>query len=112
MGIFGAAVKGFGMLGRKGKVSKTITSVKPKSTEGGKYKTSNLKEMGQAKRSLDRTEAAAKKTIAKAKAAGRRDIAVGSAKTLRGVKRLQRQTKVLTKAILKPENYKLTKPKK
>ena len=29
MGIFGAAKRGFGMLGRKGKVGKTITSVKP-----------------------------------------------------------------------------------
>ena len=112
MGIFGAAVKGFGMLGRKGKVSKTITSVKPKSTEGGKYKARNLKGMGRAKRSLDRTEAKAKETIAKAKAAGRRDLAVGSAKSLRDVKRAQRQSKTFTKALLKPENYKLTKPKK
>ena len=110
MGIFGAAVKGFGMLGRKGKVSKTIT-IKPKSTESGRSKTRSLKEMGQAKRSLDRTEAAAKKTIAKAKAAGRRDVAVGSAKNLRYVKRAQRQSKTFTKAILKPENYKLTKAK-
>ena len=112
MGIFGAAVKGFGMLGRKGKVSKTITSVKPKSTESGRHKISNLKEMGQAKRSLDKTEASAKKTIAKAKAVGRRDIAVSSAKNLRNVKRAQRQSKTFTKALLKPENYKLTKPKK
>ena len=111
MGIFGAAVKGFGMLGRKGKVSKTITSVKPKSTEGGRYKARNLKGIGRAKRSLDKTEAAAKETIAKAKAAGRRDIAVGSAKNLRNVKRAQRQSKTFTKAILKPENYKLTKAK-
>ena len=112
MGIFGAAVKGFGMLGRKGKVSKTIASVKPKSTEGGRYKVRNLKGMGRIKRGLDETKASTKKTIAEAKTMGRRDLAVGSAKTLRGVKRLQRQSKVLTKAILKPENYKLTKPKK
>ena len=111
MGIFGAAIKGFGMLGRKNKVSKTITSVKPKSTEGGKYKTRNLKEMGQAKRSLDKTEASAKKTIAEAKTIGRRDLAVGSAKTLGDVKRAKRQSKTFTKAILKPENYKLTKAK-
>ena len=112
MGIFGAAVRGFGMLGRKNKVSKTITSVKPKSTEGGRYKARNLKGIGRAKRSLDKTEAAAKETIAKAKAAGRRDLAVGSAKNLKEVKRAQRQTKTFTKAVLKPENYKLTKPKK
>ena len=30
MGIFGIAKKGFGMLGRKAKVSPTITGVKPK----------------------------------------------------------------------------------
>ena len=110
MGIFGAAVKGFGMLGRKGKVSKTIT-IKPKSTESGRSKTRSLKEMGQAKRSLDKTEASAKKTIAEAKTIGRRDLAVGSAKTLRDVKRAKRQSKTFTKAILKPENYKLTKAK-
>ena len=98
------------MLGRKGKVSKTIT-IKPKSTEIGRSKTRGLKGMGQAKRSLDKTEAKAKKTIAEAKAAGRRDLAVGSAKNLRNVKRAQRQSKTFTKAILKPENYKLTKAK-
>ena len=92
-------------------VSPTITSVKPKSTEGGRYKARNLKEMGKAKRSLDRTEAKAKKAIAEAKTMGRRDLAVGSAKSLRDVKRAQRQSKPLTKAILKPENYKLSKSK-
>jgi len=110
MGIFGIAKRGLGMLGRKGKVSKTIT-IKPKSTEIGRSKTRGLKGMGQAKRSLDKTEAKAKKTIAEAKAAGRRDLAVGSAKNLRDVKRAQRQSKTFTKAILKPENYKLTKAK-
>ena len=61
MGIFGIAKRGFGMLGRKGKVGKTITGVKPKSTAIGKYKVRNLKGLGQAKRSLANTEAGAKK---------------------------------------------------
>ena len=102
MGIFGAAVKGFGMLGRKGKVSKTIT-IKPKSTESGRSKTRSLKEMGQAKRSLDKTEASAKKTIAEAKTIGRRDLAVGSAKNLRNIKRAKKEADTFTKRILKTD---------
>jgi|TARA_E500000318_G_C3559690_1_gene212837 hypothetical protein len=103
MGIFGIAKRGFGMLGRKGKVGKTITGVKPKSTDIGKYKVRNLKGMGKSKRSLAETEAAAKETIKKAKDAGRRDLAVGSAKNLRKVKRAEKDADVFTKRILKTD---------
>ena len=103
MGIFGIAKRGFGMLGRKGKVGKTITSVKPKSTATGKYKVRNLKRLGKAKRTLAETEAGAKKTIAQAKDAGRRDLAVGSAKVLRRAKKAEKEADVFTKRILKTD---------
>ena len=103
MGIFGIAKRGFGMLGRKGKVGKTITSVKPKSTDIGKFKVRNLKGLGEAKKSLAKTEAKAKKTIKKMKDAGRRDLALGSAKNLRDVKRAEKEADVFTKRILKTD---------
>ena len=103
MGIFGIAKRGFGMLGRKGKVGKTITSVKPKSTATGKYKVRNLKRLGKAKRTLAETEAGAKKTIAQAKHIFRRDLAVGSAKNLRNIKRAKKEADKFTKRILKTD---------
>ena len=103
MGIFGIAKRGFGMLGRKGKVGKTITGVKPKSTATGKYKVRNLKRLGKAKRILADTEAGAKKTIAQAKHIFRRDLAVGSAKNLRNIKRAKKEADTFTKRILKTD---------
>ena len=44
MGIFGIAKKGFGMLGRKAKVSPTITGVKPKSKIKGSKSVSEVKD--------------------------------------------------------------------
>ena len=43
MGIFGIAKKGFGMLGRKAKVSPTITGVKPKSKIKGSKSVGEMK---------------------------------------------------------------------
>ena len=43
MGIFGIAKKGFGMLGRKAKVSPTITGVKPKSKIKGSKSVGEVK---------------------------------------------------------------------
>jgi hypothetical protein len=43
MGIFGIAKKGFGMLGRKAKVSPTITGVKPKSKIKGSKSVGDMK---------------------------------------------------------------------
>ena len=43
MGIFGIAKKGFGMLGRKAKVSPTITGVKPKSKIKGSKSVGSMK---------------------------------------------------------------------